>query len=364
MNEKKVLYIAFKQPSGILVGGGMGNQRSLNTLRDYFGANNVVTEYIHTENERNGLFMKIKAAWMFLFDYHNGLTPRRIRQLTEQAQHFDYVFIDSSVLGIIAKALRQKDYKGKIIVHFHNIESIYYDSKMPKYLPGRGIVIRCAEHNDRYACQYADKIIALSQRDSSTLEKKYGRKADAIIGTGLKDVFVSADKTMMTSSRPRCLFVGAYFKPNNDGILWFVKNVLPYVNIELIIAGKNMARLKAEQPCLKNIEVVTDVPDLRPYFESADFMILPIFSGSGMKIKTCESLMYGKNIIGSDEAFEGYELDADKVGGRCNTPESFIECINHYITHPVPRFNAYSREVYLTKHSEDSTRQTFCSVFE
>jgi hypothetical protein len=36
-----------------------------------------------------------------------------------------------------------------------------------------------------------------------------------------------------------------------------------------------------------------------------------------MKVKTCESLMFGKNIFATTEAFEGYELDYDKVGALC-----------------------------------------------
>ena len=40
-----------------------------------------------------------------------------------------------------------------------------------------------------------------------------------------------------------------------------------------------------------------------------------------MKVKTCEALMFGKNIIGTKEAFEGYELDYQKVGAMCNTKE-------------------------------------------
>lgn len=38
-------------------------------------------------------------------------------------------------------------------------------------------------------------------------------------------------------------------------------------------------------------------------------MVMPIFSGSGMKVKTAEALMYGKFLIGTKEAFEGYEID-------------------------------------------------------
>ena len=86
-------------------------------------------------------------------------------------------------------------------------------------------------------------------------------------------------------------------------------------------------------------------------------------AGSGMKVKTCESLMYGKNIIGTKETFEGYNLDTDKVGGLCNTPKEFIDRINYFIHHPVTRYNPYAREVFLRNNSEESTQSVFCSVF-
>jgi hypothetical protein len=125
-----------------------------------------------------------------------------------------------------------------------------------------------------------------------------------------------------------------------------------------------MSRLQKEHPEMKDIEVVSDAPDLRPYFEEADFMILPVFAGSGMKIKTCESLMYGKNILGSDESFEGYQIDPERIGGLCNTAEEYIDRIRHFVKSPIPKFNSYAREIFLKNHSEESTYNTFCSVFE
>jgi hypothetical protein len=73
--------------------------------------------------------------------------------------------------------------------------------------------------------------------------------------------------------------------------------------------------------------------------------------------------MYGKNIIGTKETFEGFNLDTDKVGGLCNTPKEFIDRINYFIHHPVTRYNPYAREVFLRNNSEESTQSVFCSVF-
>ena len=180
----------------------------------------------------------------------------------------------------------------------------------------------------------------------------------------IEDKFRPVDETVMTGQCPKCFFLGSYFKPNNDGVLFFIKNVLPHVKIDFKVIGKGMSKLKQENSCMEAIEVVSDAPDLRPYFEEADFMILPIFAGSGMKVKTCESLMYGKNILGSTESFEGYHVDTDKVGGLCNTAQEYIDRIQYFIQHPVPRFNKYSREFFVRNHSEESTFAVFCSVFE
>lgn len=51
------------------------------------------------------------------------------------------------------------------------------------------------------------------------------------------------------------------------------------------------------------------------YIYNADFLIAPIFEGSGMKLKTAEALMYGKTVFGTTEAFEGYDVDYEQVGG-------------------------------------------------
>jgi glycosyltransferase involved in cell wall biosynthesis len=190
-----------------------------------------------------------------------------------------------------------------------------------------------------------------------------GRIADVLIPVAFKDKYHKDSYPQEeTSERPLCLFLGAYFPPNNDGIIWFVKNVLPYVNIQMTVVGKGMSKLKAEEPALKDIEVISDAPDLLPYFEEADIMVLPIFKGSGMKVKTCESLMYGKNIIATDEAFVGYDVDYNKVGGKCNTAEEFIACIKDFEQNPRPRFNGYSRQMYLEKYSEEAVVEKFKEV--
>ena len=160
------------------------------------------------------------------------------------------------------------------------------------------------------------------------------------------------------------MFLGAYFPANVEGIEWFTKNVLPHVDIRMQIVGKDMDKLKDADWMRPDIEVLSSVPDLDPLFEAADIMVLPIFKGSGMKVKTCESMMFGKNIIGTPEAWSGYELDYSKAGASCFTADEFIAALTDFCQHPRPRFNTYSRNVFVTQYSADRMVDKFRKVLE
>lgn len=357
-----ILFIRYKKSKNIFEGGEQCSQRNYNVLSQLVGEGNITTYYIHDENRKKSVLDYAKGILYFPFNYYFGLTPNRVKEIVCLAQSYDVVFIDRSVFGIIAKKLKQADYKGRVISFFHNVEVPYFEAKLGNKF-GKGILLRCIDHNDRYACQYSDRTIALNSRDDEDLFHRYGKQADVLIPIAFQDKYLKDSYSQeMTASQPLSLFLGAYFPPNNEGIVWFVKNVLPHVNIRMRVVGKGMARLKAEEPALKDIEVISDAPDLLPYFEEADIMILPIFKGSGMKVKTCESLMYGKNIIATDEAFVGYDVDYDKVGGKCNTAEEFIARIKEFEKNPRPRFNAYSRQMFLEKYSEEAVVEKFRKV--
>lgn len=91
-------------------------------------------------------------------------------------------------------------------------------------------------------------------------------------------------------------------------------------------------------------------------YVNASAVICPIFSGSGMKTKTIEALRYGKNVYGTTEAFEGIEVDFNRVGGLCNTAEEYIAGLSGMKRNT---FNEYSYEVFMKKYSEAAVYETF-----
>ena len=194
-------------------------------------------------------------------------------------------------------------------------------------------------------------------RDASSILERYGRTPDALLPVTLEDKLRERPAGNVPE-RPSCLFLGAYFRPNVEGLRWFAENVFPQAGIELKVVGKGMEKLRGLLP--EGIEVIGSVDDLAPYITAADAMILPIFKGSGMKVKTCESIMYGKNIIGTPEAFEGYGLDPASAGGCCTSKEEFLAALRSLPGRP--RFNEYTRGVYEASHTPEAALKTLESV--
>lgn len=362
----KVLIIRYKKTKDIPEGGEKASELNRHVITTIAGKENVGTYYIHDETHHRTLREYLQGILYMPFGYYFGLTPKRVREIIAKAQDYDVVFVDRSVFGIIAKQMKKIGYKGWVVCFFHNVETIYFSAKYSNKLnPLRWLVVPCANRNDRWSCRYANRTIALSHRDDDELFRRHHRHADQIIPIAMEDRYQrDFYPTDTIGNPPLCLFLGSYFPANVEGIEWFVKNVLPHVDIRMQIAGKGMEKLKDAEWMRPDIEVLSNVPDLDPLFEAADIMVLPIFKGSGMKVKTCESMMFGKNIIGTPEAWSGYELDYSKAGACVFTPDEFITIINDFCQHPRPRFNKYTRNIYVNQYSADRMVEKFRAVLE
>ena len=60
-----------------------------------------------------------------------------------------------------------------------------------------------------------------------------------------------------------------------------------------------MEFLRDEFCGIDRLQVLGYVEDLNKLYASVRFMVMPILSGSGMKVKTAEALKYGKFIFAS-----------------------------------------------------------------
>ena len=212
-----------------------------------------------------------------------------------------------------------------------------------------------ANKNEYHACQESDSCICLNKRDESEIFKKYGRKSNYIIPVSLPDKFCP---NYYSQNKYDLLFIGSYFGPNINGIKWFINNILPSTNLRLCIVGSGMDALDINKS--NQIEVISDAKDLSEYYNSAKVVIMPIFSGSGMKVKTVEALMFGKYIISTPEGVEGYETNSMDVS-VVSSKQQFIDAIKNIPQ--LPMYSKKNRQLFLETYSDIKTHQIFKNLF-
>lgn len=214
-------------------------------------------------------------------------------------------------------------------------------------------------------CKYSDKFITLNQRDSQLLKKYYNKQSTIQLPTSFVDKFnvIKAKETILnTKEEITYLFVGVSFFPNIEGVQWLLDNVMPYVDGVLYVIGKGMDHVQFNN-LNERVKILGFVDDLSEYYYHAKCVVSPIFSGAGMKTKTAEALMYGKTIIGTTEAFEGYDID-NHCMFCCNTKEEFIDTMNALNSREPQYINNASRELFEEKYSISSSLKTARLLFD
>jgi len=78
---------------------------------------------------------------------------------------------------------------------------------------------------------------------------------------------------------------------------------------------------------LDNVAVLGEVDDAKKFILSKGVMIVPLFSGSGIRIKIIEGMALGKAVISTTIGAEGINYTNEKHILIANNPEEFLEVI-------------------------------------
>jgi len=351
----RILYIGMDVSHGVKTGGEYCVMMNQTMLRNLYGAENVVSIDIPKIP-----MWKHMINLLFLNSY--GYT-RKIGETLKKALQDDYSFacIDGAYYGGLVKQLHNREIKS--FVFCHNVE---YNFSKHRFLTKKSffnwILWKYMAYNEKKTCRYCSHLITLNARDSEEMKKLYGRQADLI----LPSFYFSKPLDLLksrTQDQKYILFVGSDFYANNEGIIWFIKEVSNHINVPLRVAGSCCRVIKETIDIEKypNVSLLGFVDDLQSLYINAIGVVGPIFSGSGMKTKTIEAMMYGKNIYATSESFEGIDVDYNKIGALCNSKEEFVKALSAL---KEDCFNDYTYSVFMKNYSSESAYSKFSQFID
>jgi len=170
-----------------------------------------------------------------------------------------------------------------------------------------------------------DGVVVLSEEDARALQ------TNRYVVVPVGKVFKS-QLSFTNDNDETLLFVGRLdWQPNKDGLKWFLKNVWPEAvkirsNLKLKIVGSGNGDWLENFKNVANVEFCGMVQDLVPYYQEAVATIVPIFYGSGTRVKAIEAASYGRACLGTELGVAmGLGLEANKNYIRLEDKESWLD---------------------------------------
>jgi sugar transferase (PEP-CTERM/EpsH1 system associated) len=162
---------------------------------------------------------------------------------------------------------------------------------------------------ERRICQWASSVTLVSEGEAAMLRELTGAGNIHPVTNGVDLNYYSPAAPGAESG---CVFVGAldYF-PNIEGISWFARVVWPNVRLKhpearLTIVGRRPVAAVRDLRSIPGVDVVGQVPDVRPYVASAAVVVAPLRIARGLQNKVLEAMSMAKPVVASPAAIAGF----------------------------------------------------------
>ena len=173
--------------------------------------------------------------------------------------------------------------------------------------------------------------VVVGEDDAALLRQLSGRDTVRVVPNGV--VTQSPHDGTEEAPVPTVMFTGVLdFCPNVDAARYFAEEIWPAVRAvvpqaRFVIAGRRPAASVRALATRPGVELVTDVPDMRPLIRRAWVAVAPMRCGSGIKNKVLEAWAAAKPVVMTGRATGGLHLDGSAVGLVANEPGRIAELV-------------------------------------
>jgi glycosyltransferase involved in cell wall biosynthesis len=219
----------------------------------------------------------------------------------------------------------------KKVYRAHNIESeiwtrlAIHETSLLKRTYLRILARRIKKMEDRYIPK-ADLVMALTRRDADILRSQKGSPPVEVSPAGIP---VQEEGNTPVPIAGTCFFLGALdWPPNQEGLIWFLEKILPLMkdrvpSLRFRVAGRNAPDWLRKKLEIPGIEFLGEIDNAKQFMAESGVMIVPILSGSGMRVKIAEGLAWGIPVITTSMGTEGIDSTDGVNILIADSPESF-----------------------------------------
>jgi len=226
----------------------------------------------------------------------------------------------------------------KIVLRSHNVEYEVWEKLAERESGWKktlfGILAKRIRAIETKALETVDGVVTLTENDAQKFRQLgYNGPLMAMpIGIGVDD-----DEPVFHQA-VRFFHIGSMdWLPNVEGLKWFVSNVWNHVNVaypalQLHLAGRCFPdKLFSDE---RGVVVYGEVESSKRFVHSNDVLVVPLFSGSGVRLKILEAMSLGKAVVSTSKGAEGIPYTHDENILIADDAAAFVEQIKRCLKEP------------------------------
>jgi polysaccharide biosynthesis protein PslH len=363
--ERKILILTNRIPYPLKDGGNLAMNAmiegyhqagwkvhllSMNTTRHHVAQHVLERLYTHLAGfswvNVNNDFSKMEIIKNFLFE----LTPSHVsrfknaafaEKLEEVIDKFkpDIVQVESVFLSQYLPLIRDNS-EALTILRVHNIEYQIWRTLADKtknlvkryYLKNLSRRMRIYE---RESWKQYDLLLPITEKDAQSIHR-----LETVSYMVVAPFAIDTTHVKITTDRERWVgyHIGAMdWMPNSEAIRWFLHKVWPKVHkklpqFEFYFAGRDMPK-QFNKYNADGVHCMGEVQDAAEFIADKKILIVPLRSGSGVRIKILEAMAAGKVVISTHTGMRGIDARSGEHYIAASKPEQYLKAIRWCLDH-------------------------------
>jgi len=308
--------------------------------KEYIQQTGIESVYIDTRIKPFDAFVNLFSSKSYnVSRFYNREFEIKLESVLK-SDHYDIVHADTLFVMPYLKTIREFSV-AKLVYRPHNAEYVIWqrsangEGNILKRMYLRLLVKRLKSYEENILREI-DGLMPITEIDASIFKELGYRKKAETIQFGLD---YNADIPVSKNDKyPSLFFLGAMdWLPNKEGVLWFFNHVwsdikLKYPDLKFYLAGKNSLEF-AKEIKEKDVIVEGEVKNAHAYISENNIFVVPLLSGSGIRIKIIEGMALGKTIVTTSVGAEGIDIKDGfdiLIGDSANDfKEKLILCIEN-----------------------------------
>lgn len=254
-----------------------------------------------------------------------------------RSKKFDIVHFESVFLAFSIPLIKQYT-NAKIFIRTHNVEhqiwerlAINENNVIKKWYLNH--ISKTLKSFELSVLNKADGVLAITPLDAQFFKSQCLSVPIHVLPFGVDVDSFTVSEVNKTKAKPSLFFIGSMnWQPNIEGVLWFLNEVwnnpnYDFSNYEFHIAGRHTPD-SLYKFANENTFIHGELDDAYEFMSMHDVMVVPLLSGSGVRIKIVEAFMMKKAVITSSIGAEGLNYSNGKDVLIANDSKSFADSIH------------------------------------